>query len=189
VRIVRSTHEEGWDIRAANLWAGPLPAAGVWSVCTPVAYDDAGNELWRGWSFANRARGNEYFRSNGIFGIGSIELHEEPARADMPCELWTRETWTSSQPPTIRRDRKSKTVTVEAPLTWEHEPVVALDSHCRVELLREDEGPVEAKVVRGPSSPWGGRADSLVLRAQFRVRHPRAVSSATVTCVPRGQPL
>jgi hypothetical protein len=187
VRIDPSRHGEGWDIRAAHLWAGPLPAVGVWSVCTVVVYGDEDVELWRGWTIGFKARRNEYFRSNGLLGTGVSDLDEEPARAAIECELWTKETWTSSAEPSVHRDRKSKTVTVRAPLEWEHGEIVALESHCLVELLRRDGSVVVAKEMRGVGSPWGGRAERYTLTAQLDVRRPRAVDSARVTCMARGQ--
>jgi hypothetical protein len=187
VRLDRSMTEDGWEIRAAMLWAGPLFVRGVWSVCTPVIYDHDGNVIWTGSAFADSTRRGEYFRSNGLFGAGAVELDEEPARADIVCELWTKETWTPAGEPEIRRSPSKGHVLVEAPLQWEHEPVAVIESRCRVELRRRDGSVLEAEVVRGPVSPWAGRRRKETLYAQVDVARPRAVATAAVECVARGQ--
>lgn len=187
VRLDRSTREEGWEIRAADLWAGPLPAPGVWSVCTPEIYDSGGAVLWTGRSIAFHTRKGEYFRANGLLYTGAMEVEGEPARADLVCGLWTQETWTLAAEPEINRDRKANTVRVEAPLVWEHEPLIALSSECRVDLLGRDDSLVATKTLRGFTSPWGGRQKKLTLVVDFDVRRPRAAESATVRCLARGQ--
>lgn len=187
VRLDRSIHDEGWEIRGADLWAGPLYVPGVWSVCTPTIYDAADNVLWTGRAIAFSTRRGEYFRSNGLFGTGVEHVEGEPARADMACELWTEETWVTSSEPTVVRSPKPGTVRVDAPMKWEHEQVVGLWSRCRVELKRKDDTPIKAKIVQGQSSPWTGGDKSYMLSVIFKVERPKAVASATVRCLPRGQ--
>ena len=187
VRLDRSTYEEGWEIRAAELWAGPLPARGVWSVCNGEIYDDAGRVLWTGRALAFRARNGEGFRAGGLLYVGAVDVEGDPARAALLCELWTGEPWTLDGEPTIHRDRKAGVVTVEAPLVWEHEELTGLNSVCRVELRRRDGSVIASKKLRGLTSPWSGRSKRFRLSTQFEVRRPGKVESADMTCLARGQ--
>lgn len=186
VRVDRSRRDDGWDIRAANLWAGPLPARGVWNVCTPVLYGAGDEELWRGRAFAVRAR-RESMRSGGLFGTGAVDLDEDPERAEVECEAWTQPTWTLAEEPTVEPYARDDVVAVTARLSWEHGHVGGLESKCRVELLRRDGSVIATELVRGPPSPWAGRIRDTTLIARFEVRRPRAASSATVECRARGQ--
>lgn len=187
VRVDHSLREDGWELRAALLWAGPLPARGVWSVCKPVMYDGDGNALWTGDAFAHGTRRGEYFRSNGLFGAGTVELDEEPARADMLCELWTGDTWQPAGKADVEPTPDDREVLVRVPLRWDHERVSGMESRCRVELRRRNGDVLATEVVRGPPSPWRGRRLKETLHALVDVAKPRAVASATVECVPRGQ--
>lgn len=187
VRIDPSIHEEGWDVRAVILWAGPLYVPGVWSVCRPAVYDSENNLIWTGRKLAFGTRRGEYFRSNGLLGTGVETLPTDPARADMLCELWTQETWVMRTEPEVRRFPRTNSVTVKAPLVWRHDFIIGLDSRCLVELRRRNDSIMKSKMVRGPYSPWGGRARRETLYTQFRVDRPKVVASATVRCLARGQ--
>lgn len=187
VRIDRSMHEEGWEIRAAMLWAGPLYVRGVWSVCTPVVYGHDGNVLWTARASAHSTRRGEYFRANGLMYMGAFPLEEEPARAELRCEPWAQETWSLRAEPRIHRFPQDDSVVVEAPLAWEHDEIVGIASRCRVELLRRNGSVIDTEVVRGPSSPWAGRRHRETLHVGFTVERPRTAAAATVECVARGQ--
>jgi hypothetical protein len=60
-------------------------------------------------------------------------------------------------------------------------------SRCRIELRRRNGEVIATEVVSGPPSPWGGRPLEEELHSFVHVAKPRAVASATVECVPRGQ--
>ncbi len=186
VRVDPSRRGDGWDVRAVDLWAGPLPARGVWSVCTPVLYGSGDEPLWRGERFALAARG-ESMRSGGIFGTGSIEVDEEPARAAMECEPWTEGAWTVAGEPSVHPYPAGDAVIVTAQLVWEHRRVDGLESQCRVKVLRRDGKVVATEVVRGRPSPGRGRPLEETLSVYVEVRRPRAAASATVECPPRGR--
>lgn len=187
VRIDPSLHEPGYDIRAVILWAGPLFVRGVWSVCRPEVYDAEGNVLWTGRAIAFDTRPGEYFRSNGLLIMGASEIQGEPARAEMVCELWTQETWVMAGEPRVERFPRRNAVAVEVDLVWEHERIVALDSHCRFELFRADGSFIKAKTVSAETSPWAGRSKTSSLFARLRVGRPRSVDYATVRCLAKGQ--
>lgn len=187
VRIDPSLHEPGYEIKAAMLWAGPLYVPGVWSVCRPQVYDSDGDVLWKGRKIAFDTRPGEYFRSNGLLGMGASDIEGEPARADMVCELWMQETWVIEGETRIERFPRRDAVTVEADLVWEHEHVIGLDSHCRFELFRADGSFIKAKTVTAETSPWGGRRKTSTLFARLRVGRPRSVDHATVRCLAKRQ--
>lgn len=187
VRIDPSLYEPGYEIRAAMLWAGPLFVPGVWSVCHAEVYNAKGNLLWSGRNIAFDTRPGEYFRSNGLLGIGAGKIAGEPASADMVCELWTEETWTLAGEPRIERFPHRDLVEVGADLVWELPTIISLESRCRIGLFRSDGSFIKAKTVTAETSPWGGRSKTSALFARLRVGRPRSVDYATVRCLPKGQ--
>ena len=190
VVVQESLHEDAYDIEGAMLWAGPLFVRGVWSVCTPLLYDANGAVIWTGSKNAHATRKGEYFRSNGlvgIFGAPTSKVNGEPVRAEMPCELWTQETWTMDGTAAIDRYPKEGVVVVRAPLVWEHDKMTGMDSRCRVTLLNGAGEKIRAKTVGGPYSPWAGRSLRETLFVQTRVDDVRAVKDATVHCLAKGQ--
>lgn len=186
VRIDPGWEQGLYNMRGSNLWAGHLPAVGTWSVCRPTAYDSEGNVIYEGVLFADGARRNEYFRSNGHFLIEVPDLPTEPASAAMPCELWSGETWVQRGEATLKTsDEKPRLVEVLVPLEWPHEKVLALFSSCEVSLQRRDGRELASKIVRGPNSPSlsGRKATEHVA---FSIDRPQRAHAATIRCLPRG---
>jgi hypothetical protein len=181
VRLDPDRHESGYDIRAAGMWAGVLPAEGrTWTICRAEILDRNGDVVWTDRSDHAQGSRGEAFRSGWLVFIGAVEV-EGADSATMTCANFSGETWRLKGEPSLDTSRKGY-VGVYGPVKWMLGRLVSgLESSCDVEIFNRHGRSMKQMTKKGPTSPWTRRLHTK-FSAVVRVRHAARARSASVFC-------
>ena len=180
VRLDPDRHEDGYDIRAAGMWAGVLPEEGrTWTICRSQILDEHGNVVWTNRSDTAEGSRGEEFRSGWLLFIGAIEVDGADS-ARIACSNFSGETWQVKAEPEI--DASNGVAFVSAPVRWTLGRLVGgLESTCDVELFNRHGRVLKEITAKGPTSPWTRRYHP-DFNAAVALRRPGRVESASVYC-------